>query len=216
MADSFKNMAQTRQVSCPPDIHNSFYNHANFNNFLTTASQKSVWRSHRNDVTADGTVGGLDEVAAARRGRFRVTSSSSGPPETTLGRFRLVPQSGNYGPTSPMLQRGRFAVIPEEPQGSPAQGTSAQAETDRNRSPSPEWDFDIERLNTKQDKDPPRASVHFFLHLNRKRLQSPTITSLEKTDSPFPCWSHVNAFYTQHTAYVGMNQTLLKAACYLR
>lgn len=43
-----------------------------------------------------------------------------------------------------MLQRGRFAVIPEEPQGSPAQGTSAQAETDRNRSPSPEWDFDIE------------------------------------------------------------------------
>lgn len=45
-------------------------------------------------MTADGTVGGLDEVAAARRGRFRVTSSSSGPPETTLGRFRLVPQSG--------------------------------------------------------------------------------------------------------------------------
>lgn len=38
--------------------------------------------------------GGNDynEVTAARRGRFRVTSSTpSGPPETTLGRFRLMP-----------------------------------------------------------------------------------------------------------------------------
>lgn len=37
--------------------------------------------------------GGYEEVAAARRGRFRVTSSATpqGPPETTLGRFRLMP-----------------------------------------------------------------------------------------------------------------------------
>lgn len=39
-------------------------------------------------------VGGsnYEDVAAARRGRFRVTSSTpQGPPETTLGRFRLMP-----------------------------------------------------------------------------------------------------------------------------
>lgn len=41
-----------------------------------------------------------------------------------------------------MLQRGRFAVIPEEPQGSPAQGTPLSERDER--SPSPEWDFDIE------------------------------------------------------------------------
>lgn len=35
--------------------------------------------------------GGYEEVAAARRGRFRVTSTPQGPPETTLGRFRLMP-----------------------------------------------------------------------------------------------------------------------------
>lgn len=36
--------------------------------------------------------GGYEEVAAARRGRFRVTSTQpQGPPETTLGRFRLMP-----------------------------------------------------------------------------------------------------------------------------
>lgn len=35
---------------------------------------------------------GYEDVAAARRGRFRVTSSTpAGPPETTLGRFRLMP-----------------------------------------------------------------------------------------------------------------------------
>ncbi|XP_075146523.1 SNF4/AMP-activated protein kinase gamma subunit isoform X2 [Haematobia irritans] len=86
--------------------------------------------------------GGYEEVAAARRGRFRVTSTPQGPPETTLGRFRLMPTS-NYGTISPILQRGRFAVIPEEPHGSPAQGTP-QAQRSR-RSPSPEWDFDIEQ-----------------------------------------------------------------------
>ncbi|XP_054747684.1 uncharacterized protein LOC129253359 [Anastrepha obliqua] len=86
---------------------------------------------------------GYEEVAAARRGRFHVTSTTAqGPPETTFGRFRLMPTS-NYGAISPILQRGRFAVIPEEPQGSPAQGTPP---TERSvRSPSPEWDFDIEQ-----------------------------------------------------------------------
>lgn len=37
--------------------------------------------------------GGLDDVTS-RKGRFRVSSSNTaGPPETTLGRFRLIPQS---------------------------------------------------------------------------------------------------------------------------
>ncbi|EDW38006.1 GL12273 [Drosophila persimilis] len=92
--------------------------------------------------------GNYEDVAAARRGRFRITSSTpQGPPETTLGRFRLMPTS-NYGAISPILQRGRFAVIPEEPQaGSPALGTRTPPPGGRTaRSPSPEWDFDIEQL----------------------------------------------------------------------
>ncbi|XP_030572229.1 uncharacterized protein LOC115770918 isoform X3 [Drosophila novamexicana] len=89
---------------------------------------------------------GYEDVAAARRGRFRVTSSTpAGPPETTLGRFRLMPTS-NYGAISPILQRGRFAVIPEEPQaGSPAVCTPPPGGRAEQRSPSPEWDFDIEQ-----------------------------------------------------------------------
>ncbi|KAH8406749.1 hypothetical protein KR222_008810, partial [Zaprionus bogoriensis] len=89
-----------------------------------------------------------EEVAAARRGRFRVTSSTpTGPPETTLGRFRLMPTS-NYGAISPILQRGRFAVIPEEPQaGSPALSTPPPGGSTQRRSPSPEWDFDIEQVS---------------------------------------------------------------------
>ncbi|SPP88389.1 uncharacterized protein LOC117590124 isoform X2 [Drosophila guanche] len=88
----------------------------------------------------EGAAGGgnYEDVAAARRGRFRITSSTpQGPPETTLGRFRLMPTS-NYGAISPILQCGRFAVIPEEPQAGPPGGRTA-------RSPSPEWDFDIEQ-----------------------------------------------------------------------
>ncbi|XP_051862497.1 uncharacterized protein LOC117575802 isoform X2 [Drosophila albomicans] len=90
--------------------------------------------------------GDYEEVTAARRGRFRVTSSTpAGPPETTLGRFRLMPTS-NYGAISPILQRGRFAVIPEEPQaGSPALSTPPPGRASERRSPSPEWDFDIEQ-----------------------------------------------------------------------
>ncbi|KRG00186.1 uncharacterized protein Dwil_GK27673 [Drosophila willistoni] len=100
--------------------------------------------------------GAYEDVAAARRGRFRVTSSSpQGPPETTLGRFRLIPTS-NYGAISPILQRGRFAVIPEEPQASsPALGTPPPAGRTggtgegraEGRSPSPEWDFDIDQVS---------------------------------------------------------------------
>ncbi|KAL9895429.1 uncharacterized protein LOC119639461 isoform X2 [Glossina fuscipes] len=89
--------------------------------------------------------GGYEEVAAAKRGRFRISSPAQGPPEATLGRFRLMPTS-NYGTISPILQRGRFAVIPEEPHGSPAQGTPPADRSDRSaRSPSPEWDFDIDQ-----------------------------------------------------------------------
>lgn len=123
--------------------------------------------------------GDYSEVTAARRGRFRVTSSTpSGPPETTLGRFRLMPTckcpapppspplylsllicaacllclpfscAANYGAISPILQRGRFAVIPEEPQaGSPALSTPPPGGSSQRRSPSPEWDFDIEQVS---------------------------------------------------------------------
>lgn len=52
--------------------------------------------------------------------------------------------AANYGAISPILHRGRFAVIPEEPQGSPAQGTPPTGGA--LRSPSPEWDFDIEQV----------------------------------------------------------------------
>ncbi|KAH8346528.1 hypothetical protein KR084_002616 [Drosophila pseudotakahashii] len=103
--------------------------------------------------SAGGAAGGgnYEDVAAARRGRFRVTSSTpQGPPETTLGRFRLMPTS-NYGAISPILQRGRFAVIPEEPQaGSPALGTPPPGSRTA-RSPSPEWDFDIEQVSFEEN-----------------------------------------------------------------
>uniref|UniRef100_A0A1B0DBE1 Uncharacterized protein n=1 Tax=Phlebotomus papatasi TaxID=29031 RepID=A0A1B0DBE1_PHLPP len=121
------------------------------------AQQKPTWRSHVSDVTeADYEDTAMEEDAASgtRRGRFRI--SSAGPPETTLGRFRLIPQGSNYGPTSPCLQRGRFAVIPEEPHaGSPAQGTPI---SDRPPSPTIEWDFD--------EKD---KSVKYFPVKSKKR-----------------------------------------------
>lgn len=49
-----------------------------------------------------------------------------------------------YGPPSPCLQRGRFAVIPEEPQTcSPSIG-DAQSQNRDKRTPSPDWDFNTE------------------------------------------------------------------------
>ncbi|EAT39554.1 AAEL008659-PA [Aedes aegypti] len=89
---------------------------------------------------------GIDDVSTTRRGRFRVSAPPAGPPETTVGRFRLVPQTGNYGPASPFLQRGRFSVIPEEPQNSPGAGPNVVptiVTTDRQA--SPDWDFDDEK-----------------------------------------------------------------------
>lgn len=50
----------------------------------------------------------------------------------------------NYGPKSPILQRGRFAVILEEPQ-TQTPGTPPPEPLEdgaARRSPSPEWDFD--------------------------------------------------------------------------
>ncbi|XP_055680567.1 uncharacterized protein LOC129788453 isoform X2 [Lutzomyia longipalpis] len=92
----------------------------------------------------------MEEGGTARRGRFRI--STAGPPETTLGRFRLIPQGPNYGPASPCLQRGRFAVIPEEPHaGSPAQGTPISEQPPSRESPTLEWDFD--------EKDKSESSV---------------------------------------------------------
>lgn len=50
--------------------------------------------------------------------------------------------SASYGATSPCIQRGRFAVIPEEPSGSPS--VIEAAEKTHRRTPSPDWDFTIE------------------------------------------------------------------------
>lgn len=44
------------------------------------------------DVTEEEMSDGSDEASTSRAGRFRVSSAPSGPPETTLGRFRLIPQ----------------------------------------------------------------------------------------------------------------------------
>lgn len=44
------------------------------------------------DLEGGGAAGDGDASAAARSGRFRVSSANAGPPETTLGRFRLIPQ----------------------------------------------------------------------------------------------------------------------------
>lgn len=109
------------------------------------------------------------------KGRFRVESSDNGAPVTNLGRFRLIPQAGEQGRNgrgapqvdekkliidiynipgayatvaSPSMQRGRFAVIPEEPNvsGSPVTNTS-----EIRRSPSPDWDFDEEDKTVSRD-----------------------------------------------------------------
>lgn len=55
--------------------------------------------------------GDYNDVTAARRGRFRVTSSTpTGPPETTLGRFRLMPTCKCT--PSPPLSLTPFSVNP--------------------------------------------------------------------------------------------------------
>lgn len=89
-------------------------------------------------MTNDESEGGSEET---RRGRFRVTEPSTGLPDNLLGKFRLIQQSSNtyHGSTTPSLQRGRFAVIPEEPHGSPGQ-------SNQQRTSSPEWDFDDVRI----------------------------------------------------------------------
>lgn len=63
----------------------------------------------------------------------------------------MIPQSGsgNYGPASPFLGRSRFSVIPEEPHGSPSQGTPPTG-----KEPSPEWDF---------DEDAEKVSFYFYI-----------------------------------------------------
>lgn len=52
-----------------------------------------------------------------------------------------------YGPPSPCVQRGRFAVIPEEPLTASADITSNNI---AKRSPSPDWDFNTEVSSYKQ------------------------------------------------------------------
>lgn len=49
-----------------------------------------------------------------------------------------------YGPPSPCLQRGRFAVIPEEPQTCSPSISDAQSQNRDKRTPSPDWDFNTE------------------------------------------------------------------------
>uniref|UniRef100_A0A182NSA7 Uncharacterized protein n=1 Tax=Anopheles dirus TaxID=7168 RepID=A0A182NSA7_9DIPT len=100
------------------------------------------------NVSDEGATGSYDDGSTTRRGRFRVSAPSPGPPETTVGRFRLIPQTGNYGPTSPFLQRGRFSVIPEEPQNSPGATVSTPpviTTTAAPRQGSPDWDFDDDK-----------------------------------------------------------------------
>ncbi|XP_053694510.1 uncharacterized protein LOC128742240 isoform X2 [Sabethes cyaneus] len=93
----------------------------------------------------DDTNSGTDDGSATRRGRFRISAPSPGLSETTVGRFRLIPQTGNYGPVSPFL--GRFSVIPEEPQNSPSSAISP-ANNDANRQASPDWDFDDDKADS--------------------------------------------------------------------
>lgn len=75
----------------------------------------------------------MESSEAESRGRFKV-SVAPPPPETSVGRFRLIPQG------SPFLQRGRFSVIPEEETGSPLTQVKLSGPkiiVDA----SPEWDF---------------------------------------------------------------------------
>lgn len=77
----------------------------------------------------------MESEAEFKAGRFKV-SVAPPPSETSVGRFRLIPQG------SPFLQRGRFSVIPEEE-------TSASSPLVQTKlsgpkivvDPSPEWDF---------------------------------------------------------------------------
>lgn len=52
--------------------------------------------------------------------------------------------SVTYGPTSPCVQRGRFAVIPEEPSSSPSVNDANSSNGKNRRTPSPDWDFTTE------------------------------------------------------------------------
>uniref|UniRef100_A0A182F852 Uncharacterized protein n=1 Tax=Anopheles albimanus TaxID=7167 RepID=A0A182F852_ANOAL len=110
----------------------------------------------RNNVSDDLAAGSYDDGATTRRGRFRVSAPPTGPPETTVGRFRLIPQAGTYGPTSPFLQRGRFSVIPEEPQNSPSASAITPpiiTTTAADRQASPDWDFDDDKSHVLQQTD---------------------------------------------------------------
>lgn len=77
----------------------------------------------------------MESEAEFKAGRFKV-SVAPPPPETSVGRFRLIPQG------SPFLQRGRFSVIPEEDSG--ANSPLVQTKLTGPKivvEPSPEWDF---------------------------------------------------------------------------
>lgn len=81
-----------------------------------------------------------------------------------------------YGPPSPCLQRGRFAVIPEEPQTcSPSIG-DAQPQNRDKRTPSPDWDFNTEVSERQHELI--SFSIHFaatisfgVLELHEKRVR---------------------------------------------
>ncbi|EDS26664.1 conserved hypothetical protein [Culex quinquefasciatus] len=115
-----------------------------------TDSKQEFKKNEDSNVMEDDS--GSDEGSATRRGRFRVSAPPAGPPETTVGRFRLVPQGGNYGPASPFLQRGRFSVIPEEPQNSPSATITPPIIT-TDRQASPDWDFDDDKIEGPQRCD---------------------------------------------------------------
>ncbi|XP_026465042.1 uncharacterized protein LOC113367672 [Ctenocephalides felis] len=140
----------------------------------TTSHVKyGMWASG-NGTEESGASGGSTTV----RGRFKVSSSSSGGGASAIGgtsrvdkhdnfssfdgsgsgMYRLAPlyqQNFTYGPPSPYIKRGRFAVIPEESAAPPCQTPYYPAGS---RSPSPRpleegddaWDFDDEEPSNKQ------------------------------------------------------------------
>lgn len=83
----------------------------------------------------------------------------------------LLCPTATYGATSPCVQRGRFAVIPEEPSGSP----SVNETVEKKRAPSPDWDFTIEVIPINCIKQHTQYYSHWGneLLLHKTRIKSP-------------------------------------------
>lgn len=97
-----------------------------------------------------------------------------------------------YGPPSPCLQRGRFAVIPEEPSCSPSVNDNPNKGT---RTPSPDWDFSIEVIvsykNTQNQslKKSMQKSLNWLLRVSRRCAQTRTTLTKWKQAEEMIGWS---------------------------